>query len=134
MVYIKFVPSFLLSVGVVVGESAWLGTEGGGAGGVGYGKGPWGKGVWGKVVWGRAFRGKNGIGIVFSGEMVGSGWGKCVSRDGGTRRNWRGVLSSGGKVGLREVVWKKGGLRDGDLGEGHLRKDVMGQNGTGVVI
>jgi len=58
VVYIKFVPSFLLSVGVVVGESAWLGTEGGGAGGVGYGKGPWGKGVWGKVVWGRAFRGK----------------------------------------------------------------------------
>jgi len=39
-----------------------------------------------------------------------------------------------GKVGLREVVWKKGGLRDGDLGEGDLRQDVMGQNGIGVVI
>jgi len=35
---------------------------------------------------------------------------------------------------LREVVWKKGGLRDGDLGEGDLRQDVMGQNGIGVVI
>lgn len=32
----------------------------------------------------------------------------------------------GGKVGLREVVWKKGGLREGDLGEGDLRKGCHG--------
>ncbi len=96
----------------------------------------WGKVVWGKVVWGRAFRGKNGIGIVFSlvtwWEVGGESACRGMEGRGGIGEEY--CPWGGGKVGLREVVWKKGGLRDGDLGEGDLRKDVMGQNGTGVVI